>query len=133
MQSASVEYRLRSNLLISSLCYTPGRCVVLVSIPDESGHPDFGDSDVKKQLVERSFLKTIQGGSHALKRLSKCKIKEVFRLKFEQGHSKHTISRSCGIGRSTVNDYLQRAKQAGIVWALNPGKTRHPEPAVAGV
>ncbi len=50
------------------------------------------------------------------KRLSMQKIQEVLRLKFEQGHSNRTISRSCGIGRSTVNDYLQRAKRAGTVW-----------------
>ncbi len=50
------------------------------------------------------------------KRLSMRKIREVLRLKYEQGHSNRKISRSCNIGRSTVSDYLQRAKRAGIVW-----------------
>lgn len=50
------------------------------------------------------------------KRLSMRKIKEVLRLKYELGHSNREISRSCGIGSSTVSDYLQRARRAGIEW-----------------
>lgn len=52
------------------------------------------------------------------KRLSMRKIREVLRLKYELGHSNREISRSCGIGSSTVSDYLQRIKRADLGWPL---------------
>lgn len=42
------------------------------------------------------------------------KIKEVLRLRFELGLGQRQIARSCGIGLSTVHDYLERAGAAGI-------------------
>jgi transposase len=45
------------------------------------------------------------------------KIKDVLRL-HAAGHSQQQISRSCGIARSTVGEYLQRARRAGISWPL---------------
>lgn len=42
------------------------------------------------------------------------KIKEVLRLRFELGLGQRQIVRSCGIGLSTVHDYLERAVRAGI-------------------
>jgi len=51
-------------------------------------------------------------------RLSMRKIKEVLRLKHYCGLSKRQIAQSCQIGRSTVADYLWRAKQAGVGWPL---------------
>jgi transposase len=45
------------------------------------------------------------------------KIQEVLRL-HAAGHSQQDISRSCGIGRSTVGEYLQRARAAGLGWPL---------------
>jgi transposase len=45
------------------------------------------------------------------------KIQEVLRL-HAAGRSQQEISRSCGIGRSTVGEYLQRARAAGLSWPL---------------
>ena len=42
------------------------------------------------------------------------KIKEVLRLKASK-MSNRKIAVCCGIGRSTVADYLQRAADAGLV------------------
>lgn len=44
------------------------------------------------------------------------KVREVLRLKYEGGLSEREIERSVGIGRSTVNDYVERAKRAGLRW-----------------
>ena len=44
------------------------------------------------------------------------KIKEVLRLKYDFGISEREIARSCGIARSTVADYLMKAKAAGLGW-----------------
>ena len=46
------------------------------------------------------------------------KIKEVLRLKHEHGLSDRQIALSCGIARSTVGEYLMRARAAGITWPL---------------
>lgn len=52
------------------------------------------------------------------KRLSMRKIREILRLKYSCGCSLREISKSCGIGRGTVSDYLQRTKAAGLGWPL---------------
>lgn len=52
------------------------------------------------------------------KRLSMRKIREVLRLKYELQRSNREIGLSCGIGSSTVSDYVQRARNAGLVWPL---------------
>ena len=52
------------------------------------------------------------------KRLSMRKIREVLRLKYDCNRSNRDIGHSCGIGSSTVSDYLQRAKMAGLDWPL---------------
>lgn len=44
------------------------------------------------------------------------KIKEVLRLKYNSNLSEREISRSCQVSRSTVADYLMKAKAAGISW-----------------
>jgi len=49
------------------------------------------------------------------------KIKEVLRLRFELGLGQRQIARSCGIGLSTVHDYLERAAAARIGWPLPEG------------
>ncbi len=49
------------------------------------------------------------------------KVKEVWRLRFELGLGQRQIARSCGMGLSTVHDYLERAAVAGIGWALPEG------------
>ena len=50
-------------------------------------------------------------------RLSMRKIKEVLRLKYHCSLSKREIAH-CQISRSTVANYLWRAKQAGVGWPL---------------
>ena len=52
------------------------------------------------------------------KMLSMRKIREILRLKHYCNCSIREISRSCGIGRGTVGDYLHRAKAAGLGWPL---------------
>ncbi len=52
------------------------------------------------------------------KRLSMRKIREVLRLKYHCNCSIREISQSLGVGRSTVSDYLHRAKAAGLDWPL---------------
>ncbi len=51
-------------------------------------------------------------------RLSMRKIKEVLRLRFEHGQSHRAIATSCGVGITTVREYLMRAKAAGLSWPL---------------
>jgi transposase len=49
-------------------------------------------------------------------RLSMRKIREVLRLKFEQGRGHREIAASCGIGVATVSEYLRRARDSGVGW-----------------
>ena len=53
-------------------------------------------------------------------RLSMRKVREVLRLK-DSRLSARQIARSLNIGRTTVVDYLRRAKLAGITWPLPEG------------
>ena len=46
------------------------------------------------------------------------KLKEIFRLRWEQGKSPELIALSIGCGRTTVREYMARAKRAGLTsWA----------------
>lgn len=51
------------------------------------------------------------------KRVSMRHIDEVLRLS-AQGLSQHEISRSVGISRTSVRNYLERAQRAGLSWPL---------------
>lgn len=51
-------------------------------------------------------------------RMSMRKIKEVLRLKWSCGLSNRAIGRSCRVSSSTVSEYVQRAKRAGLSWPL---------------
>jgi transposase len=42
------------------------------------------------------------------------KVGEIFRLSVECGKSNREIARSCGISHTVVNDYLNRAREAGL-------------------
>jgi len=46
------------------------------------------------------------------------RVAELLRLKVEAGLTNRQIARSCGIGRATVADYLDRAQRAGLGWPL---------------
>ena len=54
----------------------------------------------------------------AQRRISMKKIREIMRLRFENGLSKAIISKSVGISRSAVGDCLARALRAGIQWPI---------------
>jgi transposase len=54
-------------------------------------------------------------------RLSMRKIREVLRLKAEVGLSNRKVAVSCSIGSSTVSDYINRARAAGLWWPLPEG------------
>jgi len=56
-------------------------------------------------------------------RLSMRKIKEVLRLSWGGRLSSRAVARSCGIGRTTVREYLYRANEAGLGWPLPEGMT----------
>jgi len=45
-------------------------------------------------------------------------IREVLRLKYANDYSQRKIAKHCGIARSTVGDYLYRAKKAELSWPL---------------
>jgi len=51
-------------------------------------------------------------------RLSMRKIREVLRLKWECHQSNRAIARSCRLSHSTVGEYLDRARAAGLSWPL---------------
>ncbi len=46
------------------------------------------------------------------------KVKEVLRLKYALNKSQREIVQACGIGKTTVQEYLRRAKAAGLTWPL---------------
>jgi transposase len=51
------------------------------------------------------------------------KIREVLRLRWEQGLSHRQIVASCRLGQGTVAEYLRRASAAGLTWPLSAGLT----------
>ncbi|MGK3961559.1 hypothetical protein WMF01_13355 [Sorangium sp. So ce1667] len=46
------------------------------------------------------------------------KVREVLRLKHECGRSEREIALAVAVGRSTVGEYLARAKAAGLTWEI---------------
>jgi transposase len=52
----------------------------------------------------------------AQRRLPVRKIKEILRLKHTSGLTNREIARSCNVPRSSVGDYLRRARAAGLGW-----------------
>ncbi|MBI2433390.1 MAG: IS21 family transposase, partial [Candidatus Hydrogenedentes bacterium] len=49
------------------------------------------------------------------------KIREVLRLSWGGKLGARAVAHSCGLGRTTVQEYLQRARQAGLSWPLPDG------------
>ena len=61
------------------------------------------------------------------------KVKEVLRLRFELGFGQRQIARSCGMGLSTVHEYLERAVAAGSVGRCQKtGAKRNWKPSCLG-
>ncbi len=54
-------------------------------------------------------------------RLSVRKIREILRLRHDSGLSARHIAKSCSLARSTVAEYLRRARQCGLSWPLPDG------------
>jgi transposase len=54
------------------------------------------------------------------KRLTMRKIREILRLKFDCNLTFAQIATSCGIGRTTVSDYLKRFEASPLGWPLSP-------------
>jgi transposase len=52
------------------------------------------------------------------KRVSMRKVREVLRLKFQLNLSDRDIAKSCKVGKTTVGEYVQRAKEAGLSYPL---------------
>jgi hypothetical protein len=72
--------------------------------------------------------------------MSGIRYREILRLS-EQGLNESEIARACGCARSTVQDYVERARAAGLTLAqisgvpdsevlLAPGKKKHREQSV---
>jgi len=51
-------------------------------------------------------------------RLSMRKIREILRICWGNGLSARQAATSCGVGRTTIKEYLDRAQQAGLSWPL---------------
>ncbi len=54
-------------------------------------------------------------------RLSMRKIRDVLRMKFDNGLSERAIARSLSLSAGGVNGYLQRARVAGLSWPVPEG------------
>lgn len=54
----------------------------------------------------------------AKRKLSMRNIKEILRLKFDKNLSNREIAKSLDISHTAVNDYVLRAKQAGLSWPV---------------
>ena len=52
------------------------------------------------------------------RRLLVRKIREILRLRYEQGLSHREVAQACVIGPSSVSRYLQRAARHGLGWPL---------------
>ncbi len=52
------------------------------------------------------------------KRLPMRQLRDILRLRFENGLSYRTIARTCSVGLGTVSEYVGRANRAGITWPL---------------
>lgn len=47
-------------------------------------------------------------------------VREVVRLSLGEGRSIREISSACALPKSTVSDYLKRAREVGLTWPLAP-------------
>ena len=66
------------------------------------------------------------------RRMSRRKIKEVLRLRFELRLGQREIARACSISQGAVHNYLKRAAAAGIAWPTPEGWGAAVEQALFG-
>lgn len=57
----------------------------------------------------------------ATKRLPMRQLRDILKLRFENGLSYRAIARACSVGLGTVSEYVGRADRAGITWPLPEG------------
>src|SRR2546428_14054568 len=51
-------------------------------------------------------------------RLLMRQVREILRLKYEQGLPNRAIARACGVGLGTVSENCRRAQRAALTWPL---------------
>src|SRR2546423_12411860 len=51
-------------------------------------------------------------------RLLMRQVREILRLKYEQGLPHRAIARACGVGLGTVSENCRRAQRAALTWPL---------------
>ena len=56
----------------------------------------------------------------AKERISMRHLREILRLRNQFGLSPRKIGQSCGVGRTTVQEYLKRFEESGLTWPLPP-------------
>lgn len=71
-------------------------------------------------MVNHSHSVDTVGIGH-LRRLSKRKIKEVLRLRFELGLGQREIARARSLSQGAVHNYLKTAAETGMQWPLPEG------------
>jgi predicted DNA-binding protein (UPF0251 family) len=54
-------------------------------------------------------------------RLSMRKIREVLRLRLDQGLPQRAVAQSLGLSQGAVHGYVARARRAGLSWPLPEG------------
>src|ERR1700712_4006869 len=54
-------------------------------------------------------------------RLSMRKIREVLRLRLDQGLPQRAVAQSLGLSQGAVHGYMARARRAGLSWPLSEG------------
>ena len=54
-------------------------------------------------------------------RWSMRKVRELLRLRWEQQLPQRVIGNSLGLSQGSVNEYLHRARRAGLTWPLPDG------------
>src|SRR3954471_3724798 len=69
-------------------------------------------------VVTKRSLSTTPWGArgHMSERHSMRKVREVLRLKHEQGLSERQIESAVSVGHGTVGAYIRRAADAGLSW-----------------
>ena len=94
-------------------------------IPIHSVHPSRGLSKQSLRWISHPAAGTLPQNpleevAMAKRRLSMRKIEEVLRLKWVHALSNRQIAKSCLISHTTVREYLDRARLAGLSWPLDP-------------
>jgi hypothetical protein len=79
-----------------------------------------GKAALEKTSNRVSYLLNSKEAGMTQERLPVRKIREILRLKNE-GFTNRTIARICKVSNSTVGEYLERARQAGLSWPWPEG------------